>query len=318
MRTALTTLAVALLVAGTFAPAARADGGPAPGVSFGQTGITSGRGVTYATIAAGNLSYLVVRHRGRTIERRVFDALYGIPYVTFAGTKAGLSRDGHLLVLARAPEGGHVLASSTRLLVLDTATLRTRRTIDLPGDFSFDALSPDARTMFLIQHTSALDYERYRVRAYDLVRGRLLPNAIVDRTEPNMRGFPMDRLVAPGGAWVYTFYLHQGGEPFVHALDTVHARARCLDIEWHGNPNVLWSTRLRLDGTKLHVVAKQGRTIATLQLRPASNRFAAGWAAAGFSGAALAATALALWYRWRRRLTGPHSAKTRGDGALPG
>ena len=115
-----------------------------------------------------------------------------------------------------------------------------------------------------------------------------------------MRGFPMNRLVGPGGRWVYTFYLHQGGEPFVHALDTVHARARCLDVEWHGNPNVLWSARLRLDGTKLHVVAKYGRTIATLQLRPASGGFATGWAAAGFSGVALAAAGAGLWYRRRR------------------
>lgn len=297
MRTPLVTLALALLLA-ALAPAARADGGPSPGISFDPRGITNSHGFTYATIEAGNLSYLVVRHRGRMVAKRVFDGLYGVPYVTFASTKAGLSRDGRLLVVARAPEGGHVLSASSRLLVLDTATLRTRQTIDLPGDFSFDALSPDARTLFLIQHTSARDYERYRVRAYDLAHRRLLPNAIVDRTEPNMRGVPMYRLVGPGGAWVYTFYLHQGGEPFVHALDTVNRRARCLDVEWHGNPNVLWSARLKLEGTNLHVVGKHGGTIATLQLRPAHSGFATGWAA-GFSGAALAATVAGLWYRRR-------------------
>lgn len=300
MRTSLT-LAFVLVVAAVVAPAAHADGGPSPGVGFDPNGITDSRGVTYATIQAGNLSYIVVRnHSGRIARRRTFDGLYGIPYVTFAGAKAGLSRNGRLLVVARAPEGGHVLAAATQLLVLNAATLRTRQTINLPGDFAFDALSPDGRTLFLIQHTSATDYERYRVRAYDLAARRLLPNAIVDRTEPNMRGFPMDRLVGPGGDWVYTFYLHQGGAPFVHALDTVHSRARCLDVEWDGNPKVLWTARLKLDRGELHVVDKSGRTIATLELpRAHSSGFATGWAA-GISALALAGTALGLWYRRRR------------------
>jgi hypothetical protein len=300
MRT-LVTLSVVLFVAAALEPAARADGGPSPGPSFDPAGITDGRGVTYATTQAGNLSSLVVRnHSGRVVKTRVFDGLYGIPYVTFGGDKAGLSHDGRVLVVVRAPTGGHVLAPSSRFLVLDTSTLRTRQTVVLRGDFAFDALSPDTRTLFLIQHSSATDYERYRVRAYDLSRRRLLPNAIVDRTEPNMRGFPMARLAAPGSAWVYTFYLHHGGEPFVHALDTVRARARCLDVEWHGNENVLWSARLKLDGGKLDVVAKHGRRIATLELEHSENSgFATGWAAGG-AATALAVAALFLMHRRRR------------------
>jgi hypothetical protein len=300
MRT-LVTLAVVLVVAAALAPSARADGGPSPGASFDPTGITDRRGFTYATTQAGNLSSLVVRDRvGRVVKSRTFDGLYGIPYVTFGGAKAGLSRDGRRLVVARAATGGHVLARSSRLLVLDTATLRTRQTIDLPGDFSFDALSPDARTLFLIQHSSSTDYERYRVRAYDLDRHRLRPAAIVDRTEPNMRGFPMARVVGPGGAWVYTFYVHQTGEPFVHALDTVHARARCLDVEWDGKDNVLWSAHLELGARKLDVVGKHGHRIATLELEhPSSSGFATGWTAGG-AAAALALTSLFLMHRRRR------------------
>jgi hypothetical protein len=300
MRT-LVTFAFVLVAAATLAPAARADGGPSPGASFDPTGITGARGFNYATTQAGNLSTLVVRDRTRrVVKTRAFDGLYGIPYVTFAGDKAGLSRDGRLLVVVRAATGGHVLAQSSRLLVLDTATLRTRQTVDLPGDFSFDALSPDGRTVFLIQHSSATDYERYRVRAYDLERRRLRPKAIVDRTEPNMRGFPMARLVGPGGSWVYTFYLHQAGEPFVHALDTVHVRARCLDVEWDGKESVLWSAHLKLDAGKLDVVSKHGRRIATLELEQrSSNGFATGWTAVG-AAAALALTSLFLMHRHRR------------------
>jgi hypothetical protein len=294
------TLITVLIFSAFLAPAAHADGGPSPGVSFDPKGITGRSGLSYATPQSGSFSYLVVRDgSGLTVRTRTFDGLYGLPYVTFGGTKAGLSQNGRLLVLAKAPQGGHVLATSSRLLVLDTGTLRTRRTVELRGDFSFDALSPDARTLFLIQHTSARDYERYRVRAYDLTRGRLLPHAIVDRSEPNMRGVPMNRLVGPGGAWVYTLYLHQRGEPFVHALDTVHAQARCLDIEWHGKQDLLWSARLALRGGNLDVLTKHRRKLATLRLRPvAHSGFATGWAA-GTSGLAFAGTALVLWYRRR-------------------
>jgi len=302
MRTLLRVLALAVLAAAVLSPSARADGGPSPGISLGGKGIADSHGMTYVMEPAGDLSYLVVRNpTGRAMRTRKFDAVYGLPRVTFGtNTVGGLSRDGRTLVLGQ-PEFGGGLAAESRLLVLDTRTLRTRRTIDLSGDFSFDALSPDARTLFLIEHNSATNYDRYRVRAYDLVHGRLLPDAIVDKTEPNMSGSPAARLVAPGGTWVYTLYTHWKGEPFVHALDTVHATARCLDIDWHGDQNLLWSTRLRLGDGKLFVVTKAGKPIAELELQPQkSSGFGLGWPS-GVSVLVLAAATLVLWRRHERR-----------------
>jgi hypothetical protein len=298
MRTPLRVLALALLAAAALAPAARSDGGPSPGISLGGEGVTDSRGVSYVARPAGNHSDLVARNRdGRALRTRTFDAVYGLPRVTFGNnTVGGLSRDGRTLVVAQ-PELGGRLAAESRLLVLDTKTLRRRRTIELTGDFSFDALSPDARTLFLIEHSSATNYERYRVRAYDLVHGRLLPNAIVDKTEPNMSGSPAARVVAPGGTWVYTLYTHWKGEPFVHALNTVDATARCLDIEWHGDQNLLWSARLSLGENKLTVVTKYGKRIAQIELQPEkSSGFGLGWPS-GIFGLVLAATALLLWRR---------------------
>jgi hypothetical protein len=298
MGTKLITLAGALLCAGTLAPAGRADGGPSPGVTFDARGISNGASsLTYVTEAAGNLSTLVVRNQSeRVFKKRTFQGLYGIPLVTYGGARGGLSRDGRTLVVAKASQGSG-LATTSRFLVLDTSTLRTRRAIDLQGDFSFDALSPDARTLYLIQHSAATDFERYRVRAYDLTRGRLLPDAIVDRTEPNMRGIPVGRLVGPGAGWVYTLYSHQADEPFVHALDTVHGQARCLDIEWHGNQDVLWSAHLKLSDGRLAVLTKQGKPIAKLDLQTAKESgFAVGWIGA-IAAAVLAGTALVVWSR---------------------
>lgn len=301
MRSPLRVLALVLLAAAVSTGPARGDGGPSPGITLAGEGIADSHGTSYVAQPAGNHSDLVVRNRtGRALRTRTFDAIYGLPRVTYGNDIGGLSRDGRTLVVAQ-PEVGGGLATETRLLVLDTKTLRTRRTIDLTGDFSFDALSPDARTLFLIEHNSAKNYERYRVRAYDLVYGRLLPNAIVDRTEPNMSGSPVARVVAPDGTWVYTLYSHFGGEPFVHALDTVHASARCLDIEWHGNQNLLWSARLRLGDGKLSVLTKAGNRIAELELEPQkSSSFGLGLPS-GISALVLAAAALVLWRRHKRR-----------------
>jgi len=91
------------------------------------------------------------------------------------------SADGRRLVLieprTRFPR------ARTRLILLDTRTLRTLRTIDLRGDFSFDAVSPRGAFAYLIQYTSPTDPTRYLVRAYDLRSGRLVPKAVTDPRE---------------------------------------------------------------------------------------------------------------------------------------
>jgi hypothetical protein len=285
------------LLALVLAPVARADGGPSPGVSFDGKAIrdpTTGR--TYATTLAGNGSVLTVREGGTVVRTRTFEPAYGIPLVTYGGAKGGLSRDGKTLVLGQAPTG-RTLAKESTLLVLDAATLRTRHIIDLPGDFSFDALSPDGNRLYLIQHTSATDFERYRVRAYDLVHWRLRPGAIVDKTEPNMSGSPVVRLDGPGGAWVYTLYLHQGAEPFVHALDAAHARARCLDVEWRGSQDLLRSSRLALrnHGRVLAVIGERGNRLAAVTLGAAGGGSSiAAWVTGGAAALALAGSAALL------------------------
>jgi hypothetical protein len=145
------------------------------------------------------------------------------------------------------------------------------------------------------------DLQRYRVRAYNLVQMQLLPDAIVDRTEPNMRGYPLARTSSRGGEWVYTLY--QGDGPFVHALDTVHGRAVCLDLTWHASQIVLFQSHLALrdNGGRLAVVDRQGRTRATLNLRPSGRTTATTtWAAAGLSGVGLVATAILLRRRKRQ------------------
>ena len=291
--------AAAALVAAVLAPAAHADGQASPGVYQGWNGLVDkDRGARFVALPADRGRWTVlarIKLRGGSVTRYgSIRGSYGLPGVTFRGDVGGLSPDGRVLVVAETPTGGSILRPVSRLAVVDARTLKTRARITLTGDLSFDALSPDGRTLYLIQHTSTRDLQRYRVRAYDLVQRRLLPDAIVDRTEPNMRGYPLARISGSGGAWVYTLY--QGDAPFVHALDTVHGRAFCLDLPWHSSQNVLWQSHraLRDSGGQLAVVNRLGKTEAILNLRPGRKSATTTWAAAGLSGVGLMATALFL------------------------
>ena len=142
---------------------------------------------------------------------------------------AGLSRDGRTLVVQTLVAG-----SPTKFLVLNTRTMRVREQFTLKGNYSFDALSPDASKLYLIQRVDAKNYSRYIVRAYDLKTHTLLPGRIADRTQKSwvMQGDAMTRTTSAGGRWVYTLYMNQGGTPFIHALDTVKGVAHCIGIPW--------------------------------------------------------------------------------------
>jgi hypothetical protein len=100
----------------------------------------------------------------------------------------------------------------------------------LRGSWSFDALSPDGKTLYLIEHVNRRDVSQYRVRAYDLEAKRLLPDPIRDpKTGEVMHGYPVTRATSADGRWVYTLYQAEH-HSFVHALDTVNREAACVDL----------------------------------------------------------------------------------------
>jgi hypothetical protein len=173
------------------------------------------------------ISELGGAERATVVRSRVVRGRYTIAVVAFDGTPSGLSADGRTLVLINPRR--RFPRTRTAFAVLDTRTLEARTTLDFEGDYSFDALSPDGRWLYLIQYTSRRDPQRYAVRAYDLHAGRMLPKPIVDPTEPDeaMRGYPTTR----NGRWEYTLYDGGGSHPFVHARDTVARKALCLDLD---------------------------------------------------------------------------------------
>src|SRR5262249_37651744 len=211
------------------------------------------KSVRYVTLDAGSrtVAAVVSTRRGRVVRWGSIRGAFGIPRVANDGSAGGLTHDGKSLVLATFVSPGG--ATATSFAVLSTKTLRRQKLVTVRGAWSFDALSPDGKTMFLIQYLPAGNYARYRVRAYDLAAGRLVPGAIVDKTEPGpMVGSPVTRTTSASGAWAYTLYARDAGEPFIHALDTANRGARCIDLPWHGSQNRLWQMRLALssDGSK--------------------------------------------------------------------
>jgi hypothetical protein len=264
-------LLAAAAAALVLAAGASADGLPVLGLEDMGTQGVAGDGVRYLALPAQKATLLL---RVTLPDGRIdaFSYLpkpyYTIPAVAYDGTTDGLSADGRTLVLiqprARFPR------AVTRLLLLEAKRLRIRETIELRGDYSFDALSPDGSTLFLIHYLSARDPNRYEVRAYDLRRGRLLPDPIVDPNEggEEMRGAPITRATSPDGRWAYTLYDGAGAHPFVHALDTVQRTARCIDLHELAGRNDLGNLRLSLEGETLSVTDASGTVIQALGPEP--------------------------------------------------
>lgn len=234
----------------------------AAGPDLGTTTTLNAGNVTYSAARAGSETSLAVRAAdGHMLRQASLPGVWGIPRVTVNGDAAGLSHDGRMLVLARSTNPGRPLRSETRFLTVDTRRLAVTEAIRLRGDFGFDALSPNARTLYLIEHHVASDLSRYRVRAFDLKTGRLLPGAIVDKRdvavpEP-MSGFPAARITTVDGRRVYTLY-SSSEHPFVHALDTVSRTAVCIDLPAAIDQIELATMRLSHGGRRLTILAPLG------------------------------------------------------------
>ncbi|HEX2085805.1 MAG TPA: hypothetical protein VHF89_08990 [Solirubrobacteraceae bacterium] len=264
-------LLLALLALAATPPSAAADGLPVGNVDVGEEGVSvPGAPDRIVALRAGAGSTVVARveRDGGGVQRSLWvREPLTVPGVALDGTADGRSSDGRTAVLIRPRAVNDFPLRRTRLVILGVRPLKVRRRVTLRGDFSFDALSPDGRRMFLVQYVDPRDPRAYVVRTFDVRRGRLEPGAIVDARDPDedMRGYPVTRVTSGDGRWAYTLY-DGVGEPFVHALDTVGRRAFCIDLpmlDRHPNPSTL---RLRLDRRGLGVV-EAGVTAARVDTR---------------------------------------------------
>jgi hypothetical protein len=185
------------------------------------------------------------RLRSSTVAGRwVIPALFG------DDRSGALSGDERTLALA-GPSG----EGTSSFALLSTRFAGMAKKLTLRGRWSFDALSPDAKTLYLIEHGLA---GHYQVRAYDVAAGRLRAGAIIEKgeTDPDMTGVPVAREIDTGGSPVYTLYRRPAHGSFVHALNTREGVALCVDLPSGRTWRLAWT------GSRLYAIDRvSGRRV---------------------------------------------------------
>lgn len=205
---------------------------------------------------------------GASLRQTTVTGRYTLPEVGLGAARVGLSPDGRWLALsgnvayeADARNGSH---ERSRLVVLDTAFTQQPKPIELDGNFTFDALSNDGASLYLIETLprdgTATPGLGYKVRLYDLSADMLQPGVVVDKTAiaQTMSGTRQSAIASPDGQWVYSLYLNQAKGPFIHMLNLNGRYAVCVFLpttakeDWE--KQLLWSLAQSRDGQRLYAV----------------------------------------------------------------
>jgi DNA-binding beta-propeller fold protein YncE len=210
---------------------------------------------------------------GQTLAQVAVPAGYRLPNIAFQGPTAGISPNGQWLALTQnspSPSGGGQgggTSVTTNFLVGSSSLTDSFKTIHVNGDFVFDALSNDGKSLYLIQKMT--DANHYRVRLYDVGAGSLTPQVVADKRESNepMNGIRGDSVADPTGNYVYTVYIRQAG-PFIHALPLDQQFAWCIDLPSRA-PNDMekqfhWALAVSRDGGSVYAANASLATVAVM------------------------------------------------------
>ena len=253
-------LLLAVLLVAT-APA-HAGGLPPTALDAGPEGVLDHTGdhrLTAVPLATRTVLTKSETRGGRVLRASIIDGRWGVPVVADDGTSAGISADGATLVLTRVARA--YPRRHTGFAVIDTGSMALRDTVELDGEWRFDALSPGGRWLYLVEQPERLYADAAAIRAYDLRNHRLLSSS-----EP-LRGSPIARATGPGGRWEYTLYAG-GKRAFIHALDTVRRTSLTLDLpRGVTGHRRLWALRLAIRRGKVAVLHGD-RIVASAARRP--------------------------------------------------
>ncbi len=192
-------------------------------------------------------------------------------------------------VEAVAPEARFVvLRTGAQARLVDGLRGGILRKVTLQRGFTVDAISPDGRWLYLIQHKNG---QQYAVRRLDLRTGVLYPRALVQKGEQEqMAGTPAGAIQSWDGNWQFTLYVNAAHKTaFVHALSLNQSYTVCIDLPGQGTLAELrtYSLALSPDGhlfaanPALGVVAD----ISLNSFKPVVKRFPAASAASTASAA---------------------------------
>ena len=185
---------------------------------------------------AGNSSLRVIDARNGKTTRTVQLSGRWSPVAGYGvqGGASGLSPSGRWLVLT------DTRPDRTAFQIVDTTGVVRPKRIDIPGRYSFDAVSDSGESLYLVER---LQGTQYRVRVADVPSGSLVPGSIIDVKQVTtadqngvMNGSYTTAAAGPNGDWYFSVYQHPTKGPYIHALNTSARIAECiLDLPTFGN-----------------------------------------------------------------------------------
>ena len=174
---------------------------------------------------------------------------------SYGAAPNGFSTDGSWLVLA-APQTNDGGVTTSAFAVIDTGRATVARTVTATGDHTFDAISADGRSLYVVEHLGAP--AQYRVRVAGGGGSALSVAPIVDLkvAAPQMNGIYHSSVALPNGTWNYGLYFSPTKGAFIHALNTSQLYAQCILDVPDGGPAVraTWSMLLSPAGGHLYLV----------------------------------------------------------------
>jgi DNA-binding beta-propeller fold protein YncE len=158
---------------------------------------------------------------------------------------SGLSPNGRWLVLVG--ESG----ATSRFAIIDTGLLKVAAVAQVPGPFTYDAISDDGTSLYLIERITpeaarqigASPAYSYRVRVYDVPAAKLSETLVVDvklaaqptgdsnaetRVDGIMSGIYQSSVPSRDGLWNFSFYYNPNRGPFIHVLHLNSRSAFCI------------------------------------------------------------------------------------------
>ena len=170
---------IAIVLLAAVPATARADGLPAVGVDAHPLALPGGRRRVHDAGRRAQARGLIEHARyGGPCASGACAGSFSIPAVAYDGSPSGLSADGRKLILISPRK--RFPRRRTTFAVVDTRSAAVRRRIALRGDFSFDAISPDGRTMYLIEYSARATSPTTRCGPTTCAAGRLLREPVVD------------------------------------------------------------------------------------------------------------------------------------------
>ncbi len=191
---------------------------------------------------------------GTELRTLTLDGRWAMPS-SYGAAPTGFSTDGSWLVLA-APQAKNGATVTSSFAVIDTVHATVARTVIATGDHTFDAISADGRSLYVIEHLGSPSQYRVRVAGGGGPALSVTPIVDIKVAAPQMNGIYHSSVALPGGTWNYGLYFSPTKGAFIHALNTTQLYAQCILDVPDGGPAVraAWSMLLSPVGGHLYLV----------------------------------------------------------------